>query len=292
MSNALEDVHNFKLGTINKIMECVQNETKLPYWTAVFKLSHFKTWTHFKYKDAQEIGVEVADDLKVFWNQRGKNINSKLKDQITFEQFCVNYQEFLAHVIKNFGNRFDTYEYLDFWALMMINEEIRKKFRPAWLSLVIMLIECPSNCYSEGLGRIGTLTKTSLRNRMSPLLQEFIMLVSESSCDAWTWEAHLDNLVELHVNIIPERACYALPNTGNKNPDKVFHNPLKMPRKNKKRKRKPGDLPSSTENRHKKRCNMVKHQRTVRNLFQNIQSLKRKRKAKSSNKSRKKQKRA
>ena len=128
MVKALEDVHNFKLGKIDKSMECVQNETKLPYWTAVFKLSHFKTWTHFKHKDAKEIGVEVADDLKVFWNQRGKNINSKLKDQITFEQFCANYQEFLAHVIKNFGNRFDTYEYLDFWALMISMRKYEQNF--------------------------------------------------------------------------------------------------------------------------------------------------------------------
>ena len=77
MVKALEDVHNFKLGTINKIMECVQKETKLPYWsnwTAFFKLSHFKTWTHFKHKDAKEIGVEVADDLKVFWKGFWKNL--------------------------------------------------------------------------------------------------------------------------------------------------------------------------------------------------------------------------
>ena len=147
-----------------------------------------------------------------------------------------------------------------------------------------MLIECPSNCYSEGFGRIGTLTRTSLRNRMSPLLQEFIMLVSESSSDGWTRDGHLDNLVELHVNVVSDRVCYALPNKGDRNPDTIFHNPLNMPRKNKKRKRKSGDLPSSTENRHKMRCNRVLPERTVRILFQNIPTLTRKRKAKLSTK--------
>ena len=83
----------------------------------------------------------------------------------------------------------------------------------------------------------------------------------------------VDNLVELHVNIISDRTCYALPIKGNKNPDTIFHNPLNMPRKNRKRKRKPGDLASSIENRHKRRCNRVKHERTVRNLFQNLPSL-------------------
>ena len=175
---------------------------------------------------------------------------------------------------------------------MMINQDIRDKFRPSWLALVIMLIECPSNCYSEGLGRIGTLVRTSLRNRMSAILQEMIMLVSESSSDGWTWEAHLDNLVELHVNVVSDRACYALPKKGNQNPDIVFHNPLNMPRKNMKRKRKAGELPSTTENRHKRRCNRIRHQRTLRNLFKNVPALTGKRKMKTSEKARKKRKTA
>ena len=137
-----------------------------------------------------------------------------MKDETTFEEFRTNYQDFLTHIIKSFGKRFDTYDYLDFWAPMMINEEIRIQFRPSWLALVIMLIECPSNCYSEGLGRIGTLTRTSLRNRMSPLLQEFIMLVSESSSDGWTWEAHL--LLCRYLEEVKNFLFYSLT-------EKIFH---------------------------------------------------------------------
>ena len=72
MVKALEDIHNFKIDAINKIMDCVQNETKLRYWTAVFKMSHFKTWNNFKHKEAKEIGVELTQDLKIFGITGGK----------------------------------------------------------------------------------------------------------------------------------------------------------------------------------------------------------------------------
>ena len=94
----------------------------------------------------------------------------------------------MQHITTEFRDVLDIQNFLDFWANILIKEEIREKYRAHWLSMVIMLIECTSNCYAECLGRIGTLTRT--QNEAN--IQETKMLMSQSSCDKWMWENHLE----------------------------------------------------------------------------------------------------
>ena len=152
---------------------------------------------------------KLKGPLKTFWEYR--NINLKcIFPSLNWAEFYTNFCDFIVQILKKHSASINANDFLLIWKLVLLDENLKNQFKGPLLSVEIMLVECPSNCTAESLGRISNLIRSPTRRKMSQSLLDVNICVFKNSPGMQFWEGqHLDNLVFIHVHVV--RGIYNFP---------------------------------------------------------------------------------
>ena len=177
---------------------------------------------------------DLVNELYIYLEKRLVNINSHLEKKTNKKKFVKKFSQFLVELLTEHFAVFEKNDFLEFWSTALLDKRLSKKYKQVILAMSIILVEAPSNCFAEGLGRQGTLIRSKLRKKMSPCLLEMILIVSMNSSTLGAFERHLESIMDLHMNVISKNSHWAMPANVKRKLEEVFNSDLKMPKTYKK----------------------------------------------------------
>ena len=69
MLAALEDINNFKIRSINNLLDAANKEISIPYWVVVYQMSNYTNWGIHSEMSATNITQRIQKHLLILWEK-------------------------------------------------------------------------------------------------------------------------------------------------------------------------------------------------------------------------------
>ena len=172
----------------------------LPYWKAEEFLFQPEEWRHLLWRNEQQFKTKLEEKLKEFCKVRVVSLKLHYPT-LTEEDLLTRVEKLMKKIVRDFPQK-ETKKYLDFWAKVWENKALRDCCPEFFDMCEIFYAESPANVFSESMGRLTNMIRSTLKNRMGDSLIDALLRTYKNSGHLEFWETHLDNLFHCHRNLM------------------------------------------------------------------------------------------